>query len=954
MDPWFQYDDILTQEFTQNADCPIVSEVQDDLASFETTFQPFDILPPSPEDNGSSLINNMQNHSIGLTENLDCVNPCHINPFEYSSLSRNSECYYPISPNPTLSEASTPEISNSQGQHLKNKHTKNRFHYKLHPNHYALLFKSFDKDAFPRMSTQDINLEYLRQTGFNDPIIFPSVDTQNTDQLTLSKIAILVGNDCPLHIVDVFTQKQLSNKMTMKQWQQYMRQKPSERSRIYDVLSFEVSTTKLALYVRKPDIVRDLDLVNIVWPPSAFASGDFPRVDTYCQMSAENSYIDFHIEFGGSSAYYNILDGYKVFYLIPPSQKHWDAYVSWLIPNGKKRDSFLPDMVDKCYRVEVHAKETIIIPSGWIYAVETPCDTIAISGNFLTFLHIQSQIYINELEVNLGIEREFQFPCFESIMWYTAVHFYFAFPDSGPRDGIDDMLSIYETGPLFEVEKFTSQELHGFEELLNYIYIRAQILRECDFIVDIDQKNVQIQENNGFEIAWAMIPPLLEEICVDFVKKFGAWFTYHHGRSIYMPFLYSAQKSNSRKNNKKNTPEKVIITCHRPKKRHLFSTVLVHTRKSFIEACKSEEERSMKRERKFDKKEEGQKGNYGKLINRSFYSRSNINISNATSPFISTFSKAVVVNFIQGMIQNSSFVISLNSPVIRFLKNLIPKRLLLPLIFFSQDFFKNSSNFSNTNTKLKLKASTDFNDHSFMSQGRDLILHPHCFLKRFNNLLWLTKYFSLKGFYRIHCNKIRNERLLQYQLEEKAFAHNSSSQIQDAKESMTFDEEVKNDETRFTNNFSGFSTLFSSPSSNDDSSFLEDYVQIADTIPSTSKQNYSKRKLNEQDTNQEKKQLKTTTTTRPARTSARIKSTCSSQMKNSKNLQSAIDSHFHLTKPVVKSIKDDKHIIESENRKKRHLGKRNSKNLQFLDDQDQDNIYDFVDEPPPKIRMKIM
>ncbi|WBW75094.1 histone demethylase (H3-K36 specific), Jmjc domain Epe1 [Schizosaccharomyces osmophilus] len=943
MDPWFEYDDILNQEFTQAANFPAVSEVEESLASFEPTFQKFDALPPSPEDHASALVHSLQTHSSHLTANPTYVNPSQINPFEYASLISNSECHYPISPNATLSEASTPELSNPQARYLKNKRKKTQLYTKLHPNHYALLSKSFDEDPFPRMSSQDINLEYLRQTGFNDPIIFPSVDTQNTNQLTLSKIAILVGNDCPLHIVDVVTQRQISNKMTMKQWLQYMRQKPSERSRIYDVLSFEVSTTKLALYVRKPDIVRDLDLVNIVWPPSAFASGDCPHVDTYCQMSAENSYIDFHIEFGGSSAYYNILDGHKIFYLIPPSQKHWNAYISWLTASESKRESFLPDMVDKCYHVEVRAKETIIIPSGWIYAVKTPCDTIAISGNFLTSLHIQSQIYINELEVNLGIEREFQFPCFESIMWYTAVHFYFAFPDNGPRDGIDDMLSIYETGSLLEIEKFTSQELQGFEELLNYIYIRAQILRECDFIVDIEQNNVQIQENNGFEVAWAMVPPSLEEVCVDFVKKFGTWFTYHHGRSIYMPFLYRAQETNIRRRDKRKTPQKVTITCHRPTKGQLFSAVVVHTRKSFIEACKLEEERSIKRAKTTVEREDIQKANNDKLVDRFFYPRSSNTDTNILGPSILIFSKKINTSFIKKLLQNNSFTVSLNRQVVRVFRSFTRQKRMLSLRSFLNEFPKISNSCSHK--RLKQKPASDTGDYALLSQEHALILHPQIFLKRSSNSLSLTHYFSLEDFYKGHSKKVHNESTLHHQPERTALVLDSSYHNQKACENMDFYMDNKEIYAK-KNNFLGFSTLVSSPSSNEDSSFLEDCFDIADAISSPSKQNMSKRKLDEQDTFQGKNQLK------PIRTSTRIKSMGDLQMKNSSNSQSAIDSHFYSTKPFKESIKDEKHVTKVENNNKRHFDGRNS-NVQSLDDQDQDHIYDFADGPPPKIRLKL-
>ncbi|EPX72085.1 jmjc domain chromatin associated protein Epe1 [Schizosaccharomyces octosporus yFS286] len=938
MDPW-EYDDILYQEFTQDTDFPAVPEVEDDLAPFKTTSQKFCALPPSPEDNASSLVYNLQSRSSHLTTNSECVNPSQINPFEYASLTSNSECLYPVSPNATLSESSTPEISNPRVHYPKDSHKRTLLYRKLHPHHYALLSRSFDASPFPRMPSQNINLEYLRQTGFNDPIIFPSIDIQNTNQLTLSKIAILVGNDCPLHIVDVVTQRQLSNKMTMKQWLQYMKQKPSERSRIYDVLSFEVSSTKLALYVRKPDIVRDLDLINIVWPPSAFASGDCPHVDTYCQMSAENSYIDFHIEFGGSSAYYNILDGYKIFYLIPPSQEHWNAYTSWLTANESKREHFLPDMVDKCYRVEVRAKETIVIPSGWIYAVETPCDTIAISGNFLTSLHIQSQIYINELEVNLGIEREFQFPCFESIMWYTAVHFYFAFPDNGPRDGIDDMLSIYETGSLLDIGKFTSQELRGFEELLNYIYIRAQILRECDFIVDIDQNHVQVQQENGFDVAWRMVPPLLEEICVDFVRKFNTWLTYHHGRSIYMPFLYTAQETNVGRKERKKIPDKVTITCHRAKKGRLFSAVVVHTRRSFIEACKLEEERSIKRVKTRLKSEEIRNINNDIPWDRFFNPNANNIIINTQGLSTLTLLGQTLTDLTLGLTQNNSLTVCLSRLVLRVIRGYTPQQRRLLLGSLLTKFFRTYNFFSHK--RIKLVSSGDADNHTSQSQEHALILHPHVFLKRCCGSHSLARYFSFKEFYDEQTKMMHNKFTLHQQPEKTVLVCNSNYKNQE-----TCDTNDNKQAHATADNFLGFSRLVSSPSSNDDSSFVEDCFDIADAISSPSKENRSKRKSDEQNTSRKKSQLKST------RKSTRTKSE-RFEMNDSSNLQTAINSHFHSTKLVKEPIKDRKRPTKVESKNKTRSSERNY-NFRLLDDQDQDHIYDFADEPPPKIRLKLL
>lgn len=65
----------------------------------------------------------------------------------------------------------------------------------------------------------------------------------------------------------------------------------------------------------------------------------------------------------------------------------------------------------------------MIIPSGWIHAVYTPCDSIVIGGNFLHAYHMEMQFTISQIEKRCGVPPKFTFPCFEKLMWWTAVKF---------------------------------------------------------------------------------------------------------------------------------------------------------------------------------------------------------------------------------------------------------------------------------------------------------------------------------------------------------------------------------------------------------------------------------------------------------------------------------------------------------------------------------------------------
>jgi len=55
----------------------------------------------------------------------------------------------------------------------------------------------------------------------------------------------------------------------------------------------------------------------------------YPKVQLYCLMSVKGSYTDFHIDFGGSSVWYHVLWGKKIFFMIPPTQANLKRYEKW-------------------------------------------------------------------------------------------------------------------------------------------------------------------------------------------------------------------------------------------------------------------------------------------------------------------------------------------------------------------------------------------------------------------------------------------------------------------------------------------------------------------------------------------------------------------------------------------------------------------------------------------------
>ena len=49
----------------------------------------------------------------------------------------------------------------------------------------------------------------------------------------------------------------------------------------------------------------------------------------YALMSPASSYTDFHVDFGGSSVWYHILQGRKIFLAAPPTKENWALFELW-------------------------------------------------------------------------------------------------------------------------------------------------------------------------------------------------------------------------------------------------------------------------------------------------------------------------------------------------------------------------------------------------------------------------------------------------------------------------------------------------------------------------------------------------------------------------------------------------------------------------------------------------
>ncbi|XP_054159100.1 lysine-specific demethylase 7B-like [Oppia nitens] len=272
-----------------------------------------------------------------------------------------------------------------------------------------------------RMRGQQLTLKEILVSGFKVPILVESKDGLDltvpaVGEFTYKSLLDYYPMDFELDVIDV--RRQMNIKMKIKEFVDKFNVGPDHRTSVHNCISLEVSSNStLSAKVRPPAIVNKLSWVENYWPPVEAR----PQVSKYCLVSMQDSYTDFHIDFGGTSVWYHILSGEKVFYIILPTKENIEKYEQWMA-SDTANERFLPDIIgnSQCYRLCLSAGQTLFIPTGWIHAVHTPEDSVVFGGNFLHSLNIELQLTIREMEQRIQTPSKFQFPFFELTHWYAA------------------------------------------------------------------------------------------------------------------------------------------------------------------------------------------------------------------------------------------------------------------------------------------------------------------------------------------------------------------------------------------------------------------------------------------------------------------------------------------------------------------------------------------------------
>ncbi|XP_065579671.1 lysine-specific demethylase 2A-like [Artemia franciscana] len=339
-----------------------------------------------------------------------------------------------------------------------------------------LVKPGFTDQCLRIVTGNELTMAYFQKHGFATPMLCKEKTGLDMrvppSSFTVTDVKACVGGDRLLDVMNVSDQSSLS--MTMEEWDQYYNSK--HKSRLLNVISLEFSLTKLDKMVACPLVVRAMDWVNTAWPSELRARQSdstnnmaqmmYPKVQKYCLMSVKGCYTDFHIDFGGTSVWYHIIRGGKVFWLVPPNDHTLKLYEEWTL-SGRQGSIFFGDIVDECYRVTLKAGNTFFIPAGWIHAVYTPEDSLVFGGNFLHSFAIERQLRTAQIEDTTKVPQKFRYPFYSEMLWYVLARYVEALL------GVQHLNveeSEVETKPPEECIHLTTFEISGIKAIVMYLH----------------------------------------------------------------------------------------------------------------------------------------------------------------------------------------------------------------------------------------------------------------------------------------------------------------------------------------------------------------------------------------------------------------------------------------------------------------------------------------------------
>lgn len=133
---------------------------------------------------------------------------------------------------------------------------------------FGRVFQPYNRPLKP---ATEVTKEAFATLGFEEPFVVKNAAEiglflPSKGDLTIAKVVEALGVNFRIPVIDVAKQETLDEQWTLFEWSKYFNKPPEQREKVYNVISLEISNTPLEKRIQRPTVVRELDLVDRVWP----------------------------------------------------------------------------------------------------------------------------------------------------------------------------------------------------------------------------------------------------------------------------------------------------------------------------------------------------------------------------------------------------------------------------------------------------------------------------------------------------------------------------------------------------------------------------------------------------------------------------------------------------------------------------------------------------------------
>ena len=136
---------------------------------------------------------------------------------------------------------------------------------------FTEMLKSKLVPLFPVKKTSAAEIRSLiAKCGLEQPLLLDVEESLKMGGLlpdhnmTLADVADVIGPDTPIKIIEVESQGEITDR-TLSEFADYL-QNRTDSHKTLNMISLEVSATPLSTRVQAPQVVRELDWIDFMWP----------------------------------------------------------------------------------------------------------------------------------------------------------------------------------------------------------------------------------------------------------------------------------------------------------------------------------------------------------------------------------------------------------------------------------------------------------------------------------------------------------------------------------------------------------------------------------------------------------------------------------------------------------------------------------------------------------------